>query len=389
MTDLRSRTIRLAHANPDLRQHLIPLITSRVAMDFDTQEALDKYLEAHPGADKSKHKVKDTSDDGHGEDDGHGHEPGASTGAKLRDHVREILFDDFKDAWTSSKQAYDDIVAAVKPTSPKRKPILKALQKANTQTKTFFASKRYRAKKMKSLGSSVKNGVKAIAKRIFHAAKEEVKEIGTGVKALRQVLTPGSKPLSKHQKKAVYALGAYAAGAAITAAGGGVLMVGSALAKSFSLHVGMKAISHLTDSLFTHYEWGLEASHVPDVAGPVLSGLKSVLTHIASTHTAGGGEGNDDAMQEVLIQAMVLAVAKVLGDGMSEDEVKTMLSGADDDEYEDVGALPSLEKLKEEGDSQADKSDKSDKEAALRQRVTKLAYTRPALRPFLLPVLVR
>jgi hypothetical protein len=385
MTDLRSRTIRLAHANPDLRQHLIPLITSRVAMEFDTQEALDKYLEAHPNADKSKHKVKDTSDDGgHGEDDGHGHEPGASTGAKLRDHVREILFDDFKDAWTSSKQAYDDIVAAVKPTRPKRKPIVQALQKANLQTKTFFASKRYRAKKMKSLGSSIKNGAKAIAKRIFHAAKDEVKEIGTGVKALRQVLTPGSAPLSKHQKKAVYALGAYAAGAAITATGGGVLMVGAALAKSFSLHVGMKAISHLTDSLFTHFEWGLEASHVPDVI--------KVLKHIASTHTAGGGEEDGDAMQEVFIQAMVLAVAKVLGEGMSEDEVKSMLSGADDDKYEDVGGLSALDKLKEKGDSQedkSDKSDKSDKEAALRQRVTKLAYTRPDLRPHLLPVLVR
>lgn len=388
MTDLRSRTIRLAHANPDLRSHLIPLITSRVAMEFDTQEALDKYLEAHPGADKSKHKVKDTSDDGHGhgEDDGHGHEPGASTGAKLRDHVREILFDDFKDAWTSSKQAYEDIVAAVKPTSPKRKPILKALEKASLKTKTFFASKRYRAKKMKSLGSSIKNGAKALATRIFHAAKEEVKEIGTGAKALRQVLTPGSKPLSKHQKKAVYALGAYVAGAAITAAGGGALMVGSALAKSFSLHVGMKAISHLTDSLFTHYEWGLEASHVPGVLGPMVSGVKNVLTHIASTHTAGGGEGDEDAMQEVLIQAMVLAVAKVLDNGMSEDEVKTMLSGADDDEYDDVGNLPSLEKLKEKGDSQ---EGKSDKEAALRQRVTKLAYTRPDLRPHLLPMLVR
>jgi hypothetical protein len=86
---------------------------------------------------------------------------------------------------------------------------------------------------------------------------------------------------------------------------------------------------------------------------------------------------------------MVLAVAKVLGEGMSEDEVKSMLSGADDDKYEDVGGLSALDKLKEKGDSQEDKSDKSDKEAALRQRVTKLAYTRPDLRPHLLPVLVR
>lgn len=54
----RQSLVRLAHANPDLRAHLLPLITSRVAMEFRTQDALDKYLEAHPKADKSKHKVK-------------------------------------------------------------------------------------------------------------------------------------------------------------------------------------------------------------------------------------------------------------------------------------------------------------------------------------------
>lgn len=55
---LRTRLIRLAHARPDLRPHLLPIVTDRVAMEFDTQEAMDKYLKEHPKADKSKHKVK-------------------------------------------------------------------------------------------------------------------------------------------------------------------------------------------------------------------------------------------------------------------------------------------------------------------------------------------
>jgi hypothetical protein len=68
MLDAKTRQslVRLAHANPDLRQHLLPLITSRVAMEFSSQKALDKYLEAHPKADKSNHKVKDSRAEGGG-----------------------------------------------------------------------------------------------------------------------------------------------------------------------------------------------------------------------------------------------------------------------------------------------------------------------------------
>lgn len=53
---LRSKIIRLAASNPDLRPHLLPLVKS--AMDFDTQDAMDKYLKEHPGADRSNHHVK-------------------------------------------------------------------------------------------------------------------------------------------------------------------------------------------------------------------------------------------------------------------------------------------------------------------------------------------
>jgi len=57
-TALRAGLIRLAHKRPDLRAQILPLVTDRVAMEFETQEALDKYLKDHPRADKSKHKVK-------------------------------------------------------------------------------------------------------------------------------------------------------------------------------------------------------------------------------------------------------------------------------------------------------------------------------------------
>ena len=386
MSDLRSRTIRLAHTNPVVRPYLLDLLMAdRVAYEFSTQEALNKYLKLHPDADKSKHKVKSEGKDSHG------HASGASLGTKLKEHVQHILFDDFKDAWSESKEAYEDIVAAVKPTRKNRAQIVQSLKESNEATRTFFSSRRYRRKKMQQLGRAIKKGAKALAGRIVHAVKAEVHEVWEGVKALGQVLTPGSPPLDKKQKKAMYGLGAYVAGAALAAAGGGALMAGAAVAKSFSLHVGIKAVSHLADSFFVHYEWGVEGSHIvhgvqhaaPHAMAHVLSGAKDVLTHIAS-------EKDDDKAGEVLVEAMVLAVSKVLDEGMSDDDVKRMLSGADDDDYDDAADIPALDKLKDK----SDKSDKSEgkggkgkgKEASLRGRVIRLAHARPDLRPHLLPI---
>ncbi len=60
MTSLRTAIIRLAHQKPHLRSHLLSLLASsnREGMEFPTQEAMQKYLKDHPGADKSKHSVK-------------------------------------------------------------------------------------------------------------------------------------------------------------------------------------------------------------------------------------------------------------------------------------------------------------------------------------------
>ena len=69
---IRAGLIRLAHSRPELRPTILPLVTDRVAMEHATQEALDKYLKEHPGADKSKHKVKSESDGGDAGDAGGG-----------------------------------------------------------------------------------------------------------------------------------------------------------------------------------------------------------------------------------------------------------------------------------------------------------------------------
>jgi len=55
MTDLRSKTIRLAYARPELRPYLLPLL--RTAMEHSSPEALKNYLKDHPNADPKNHTV--------------------------------------------------------------------------------------------------------------------------------------------------------------------------------------------------------------------------------------------------------------------------------------------------------------------------------------------
>ncbi len=61
MSDLRTKVIKLAHQNPELRPALLPLLREgmdKTATEFKSKEALEAYLKAHPKADRNKHKVK-------------------------------------------------------------------------------------------------------------------------------------------------------------------------------------------------------------------------------------------------------------------------------------------------------------------------------------------
>ncbi|NBQ99655.1 MAG: hypothetical protein EBT79_02420 [Actinobacteria bacterium] len=103
---LRAGLIRLAHDRPDLRAHILPLVTNRVAMEFETQDALDKYLKDHPKADKSKHKVKGEGGGDKGKSDKGKSDKGKSKGKKdiqfevddaTLEKRRPAISDDLKD----------------------------------------------------------------------------------------------------------------------------------------------------------------------------------------------------------------------------------------------------------------------------------------------------
>ncbi|NBR68146.1 MAG: hypothetical protein EBT79_12910, partial [Actinobacteria bacterium] len=362
MSDLRSRTIRLAYTNPSVRPYLVELLASdRVAMEFETQDALDAYLKDHPKADKSKHTVKSEGgkDEG-GEDEGgkgdHKPEKSESFGSKLKLHIKHILFDDFHDAWEESKAAFEDLTEAADRAAYQAAggggpivDIVDSARKAPKAVKTFFANRSYRRKKMKALGGAIKKGAKGLGSRIAHAIKAEVHEAWDGVKAIKQALTPGSEALTRKQKKAIYSLGAYAAGAAVTAAGGGAILAAGAVGKSFMMHVGIKSVSHMFDSFAVHYEWGAEASHI-------FHAVSHAVSHVASDRRAAD---DDDKVDSAIVEAMIMAVSKILSDGMDDDAVKGMLSGKDNAAYDDPSDNASLDKL--HGKSEKSKGGKSEK----------------------------
>jgi len=69
-SDFRAQTIRLAYENPELREHLLPLLKEGKA--FSSQGQLDEYMKDHPNADPKNHKVEEGEGGGSAEFEGEG-----------------------------------------------------------------------------------------------------------------------------------------------------------------------------------------------------------------------------------------------------------------------------------------------------------------------------
>lgn len=94
MPTLRTKLIRLAHAHQEFQGYLLPML--REAEEFSTQDALDKYLKEHPGADPKNHSVKKPSSGFKGHRDPEWRQlmrsnPKSKPEQKDRDRVHKIL----------------------------------------------------------------------------------------------------------------------------------------------------------------------------------------------------------------------------------------------------------------------------------------------------------
>ncbi len=57
MSSLKESLVKLGSTNPELRQHIRPLL-AKIAMEFPTEIDLNDYLDEHPNADPKNHWVK-------------------------------------------------------------------------------------------------------------------------------------------------------------------------------------------------------------------------------------------------------------------------------------------------------------------------------------------
>jgi len=283
---LRSKVIRLAHAKPELRPHLLPLVRKQ-AMEFPTEEARKKYLEAHPDADASKHTVKGEGD-GEGKTEGEGKKsPGG-----------------FKAKFTA-------FMAKAKGAT---KSVVDSLKEAPEKIQKFVADPVARKEATQKTADFVKKSPEKLANRLYDAARHELKEIKHAGTALKKVLKKPREKWDKKDKKALYAAGVYVAHGALAAAGGGPLIAAGALGKSFVAHVGFKAIKHIVDEGFLHYEAGETGLHG-------IHAIKHLVEHLF----AADGD-DDDKFEKALIQYLTVSVGAVLEKGITDEEMLKILA---------------------------------------------------------------
>jgi hypothetical protein len=228
--------------------------------------------------------------------------------------------------------------------------VTSAIKKAPAEVHTFVADKTSRSEALKQVSSSIREAPKKIADSIWAGAKKEVHELKHAGKAIAKILGKPRKDWDSEDKKAVYSASLYVAGTVLAATGGGAVVAAGAFGKSFVAHVAAKALHHVIDKGFTHFE-----------AGEVLTHAVHLL-HLAA---------EDDAHQRLLTDYLTVAVGAVLDKGLSDSEMEAILQ----------------EKKIDTDDFGQPKEVKPTKEGSLRARLIRLAHENVQLRPHLLGIL--
>lgn len=308
MSNLRSATIRLAHANPSLRPYLLPVL--RTAKEFATEKALSEYLREHPDADKSKHTVDKAEKSEGGKDEGES--KGKSEGKK--DEGSKGLKGMAEGKAKEIQGKLKTLFAVAKGI---HKGVKEAIQAAPAKVQEFIVDPEARKKATSQAAAAIKKAPESIAKHIWESAKDELRDVKTAGKAVHKLFKKPIEEWTKEDKKALYSVAVYAAGAALSAAGGGPIVAAGAVGKSFVSHVAMKTLSHVIDAGFLHFE-----------AGESVFQAGELLKHFVM---AGESEGSDEDYEKMLIQHLTVAVGAVLEKGISDKDMESVLKNEDVD----------------------------------------------------------
>lgn len=210
-------------------------------------------------------------------------------------------------------------------------PVAKdALKQAPKEVQRLIVDKDHRKETTDKAVEMMKKGAKAIPTLLKNATKEEIHEIKHGVSAVKKVFKKPPEKLTGPDKKALYAVGVYVVAGTVMAATGGLGAMAGTLGNSFAKHVAFKAVNHILDQGFTHFEVGHSFLH----------GLHHFSDHLASERTAServalryvfGEDGpSDDELQEILLTYVYQAIHDVMADGLSDEDMQKVLEAAND-----------------------------------------------------------
>lgn len=200
-----------------------------------------------------------------------------------------------------------------------------ALKQAPKEAQRLIVDKDHRKEATSKAVEAMKKGAKAIPGILKHATTEELKEIKDGVLAVKKKFKKPPEEFTKHDKKALYAVGVYVVAGTVMAATGGLGAMAGTLGHSFAKHVAFKAISHIMDRGFTHYEVGHSFLH----------GLHHFTDHLASERVAARylfskEDATDEELQETLVTYIYQAIHDVLEEGLTDEDMVKVLEAVNE-----------------------------------------------------------
>ena len=308
MTTLRQAAIKLAHENPELRRHLVPLL--RQAKEQTFEEAIEgrKFKNRETGnlvgfkslPKPEQVKLRKEWSTKHEKETAKEHEEDAketSLVKSLKKDLGRFLGDlkGAKDAIVKSLKAAPDVAVEVMVDAKKRKA---------------FTDKAVEVLK-KSPG--------ALAKQIMGGAKKEIHEIKHAAHAAKKLFKKPVGPFTAEDKKAFLSTGAYVAGAALALIppAGAALHAAGAVGSSFAKHIAIKAVHGLLDEGFVGYEWGHEIFHA----------IHHIVEHVAAEKE----EGDEDKAMEELIEGFVRLITEQMEKGLTEEDMKKIMADDSDE----------------------------------------------------------
>lgn len=311
MSNLRKDIIKLAHQRPELRRHLIPLL--RQAKEQTFEEAIEgrKFKNPETGnqvtykslpkpeqiklhkeweAKKEKDKDKEHKDEGEHEE---------------------------KDLGKSLKKDFSKFLGDLKNA---KESIVKALKAAPDTVKAVMVDADKRKEFTDKAAETLKKSPGKLAKHILENAKKEIHEVKHATHAAKKLFKKPPGPFSAEDKKAFISTGAYVAGAVMASLPpiGTAIGAAGSVGASFAKHVAIKAVHGMLDQGFVGYEWAHEVFHA--------------VHHITEHVAAEKDEGDENAAMEELMEGMVRLIAEEFKKGLSEEDMKKIMEGSDDEE---------------------------------------------------------